>query len=189
MSEVATAHIQVPVDPDDLTQGSIDIALFDVQSTNVARIGYDESAKVCVVQFRNGSCYRIADFPPELWAVFQSAASKGSFFHRNIRTQFAESTSRLEAAPQPCAPPKRIEAFTKDHPECRDDEVYLGNYTHAESQRINWRTKRAGFQAYYPDGTPYPNQVREGVQPYFVKEAEWTQGALIVPAESTEPTT
>ena len=65
-----------------------------------------------------------------------------------------------------------FKAFPYTHPECKEDEVYLGNFSDYDANTIGWKTKREGVNAYKVDGTPYPYQEDYGVNPYFVKIEE-----------------
>jgi hypothetical protein len=67
---------------------------------------------------------------------------------------------------------------TAHHPECGDDEVFLGNCDDKSFERIRWRTKRKGVVAYMADGTPWSERGAVGF-PVFVQKAE-------LPAERLE---
>ena len=64
--------------------------MFDVDSSNVRRMGYDEDAAVLYVTFYNKKTgaedtYWYAGVSPETWAAFWEAPSKGQFIWQNIR--------------------------------------------------------------------------------------------------------
>lgn len=42
------------------------------------------------------------------------------------------------------------------HPEKREDEFYLGNFTREEFSSVGYKTKRAGFVGYDSSGNPIP---------------------------------
>jgi hypothetical protein len=76
-----------------------------------------------------------------------------------------------------------FKAFQYTHPECQEDEVYLGNFTYSEAMNISWKTKRAGVQSYKADGTEFPYQEYHGVKPYFVEIEEvmkYNNGELLI---------
>lgn len=66
-----------------------------------------------------------------------------------------------------------IMGFSYDHPECREGEIYLGNFTHEDAKKIGLKTKRAGCLSYCADGKPYPFQNEHGVLPYFCNVDEF----------------
>ena len=60
------------------------------KSSNVGWARYDSETQVLEIDFRNskgekGSTYNYAGFPPEAWALFQAAESKGKHFAFTIR--------------------------------------------------------------------------------------------------------
>lgn len=61
-------------------------------------------------------------------------------------------------------------SFSKKHPECREDEVFVSNVTESQYSDIGWRTKRRGNVAYGIDGKPIGDS-RE-IFPVFVKKKE-----------------
>lgn len=63
--------------------------------------------------------------------------------------------------------------FTTDHPECKEDEIYLGNFAPQEAANIGLRTKRRGVKSFCLDGSPYPMQAEHQVFPYFASKAEF----------------
>ena len=69
-----------------------------------------------------------------------------------------------------------MNAMTQNHPECGDEELYLGNFNVEDAKTIGWKSKRAGIQAYRSDGTPYPFQKEHGVKPYFANKKEVEDG-------------
>ena len=56
----------------------------------------------------------------------------------------------------------------KQHPEIREGEFYLGNFTEDGYSKIGWKTKRRGVHAYDIDGDP----IRCGTFPVFAKKSE-----------------
>jgi hypothetical protein len=59
-----------------------------VASSSLRSIGYDAATSTLEVEFRNGSVYRYANVPTELWARFRRAPSTGKFFQDHVRDQF-----------------------------------------------------------------------------------------------------
>lgn len=57
-----------------------------VQSTNLASVGYDPATATLEIEFRSGGVYQYNGVPKEVHAGLLNATSKGSYFHRNIRT-------------------------------------------------------------------------------------------------------
>ena len=45
--------------------------------------------KVLEITFKNGSKYKYDHVPPKVTKAFESASSKGAFFHEHIRSQYA----------------------------------------------------------------------------------------------------
>lgn len=63
------------------------------KSSNVGWARYDSETQVLEIDFRNAagekaSTYTYAGFPPEDWAAFQAAESKGKHFAYKIRPAF-----------------------------------------------------------------------------------------------------
>lgn len=56
-----------------------------VTSTNLQSVGYDASARILTIEFRNGSIYEFAGVPPEVHAELMEAKSHGKYFHSRIR--------------------------------------------------------------------------------------------------------
>jgi hypothetical protein len=59
-----------------------------VDSTSLRSVGYDAASLTLEVEFRNGSVYRYANVPSELWARLRRAESMGRFFQDHVRDQF-----------------------------------------------------------------------------------------------------
>ncbi len=57
-------------------------------SSNVSRIGYEESNSTLEVHFHNGSIYQYYDVPLTVWEGIKNAGSKGSYLHQNIKGQY-----------------------------------------------------------------------------------------------------
>lgn len=63
------------------------------ESSNVGWARYNSETQVLEIDFRNSkgekaSTYSYAEFPPEAWAAFQAAESKGRHFAFAIRPKY-----------------------------------------------------------------------------------------------------
>ena len=70
------------------TETARSIPLTPVQSSNLAAIGYDAEARELRVQFQSGHIYSYVEVPPETWAQFQAAESKGRFYGAEIKGKY-----------------------------------------------------------------------------------------------------
>ena len=59
--------------------------LTEIESSNIAAIGYDAASKRLRVQFKNGGLYEYPDVPAATHEAFMAAESKGSHFAKHIR--------------------------------------------------------------------------------------------------------
>lgn len=59
-----------------------------VDSSNVEAIGYDADAQELHVQFTSGGTYVYYEVPSSVFDAFMSAASKGSFLNREIKSVY-----------------------------------------------------------------------------------------------------
>ena len=59
-----------------------------VDSSNVEAIGYDGDAQELHVQFVSGGSYIYYEVPRDVFYAFMSAASKGSFLNREIKSVY-----------------------------------------------------------------------------------------------------
>ena len=58
---------------------------YNVDSSNVASIGYDDKSQTLEVTFHSGSTYQYFDVPSLVFENFRNAESKGKFLHRKIK--------------------------------------------------------------------------------------------------------
>jgi hypothetical protein len=58
------------------------------ESSNIARFGYDESAQVLKVEFKNGSVYDYFDIPKPVFEAMRNAPSKGQFLAQQIKGRY-----------------------------------------------------------------------------------------------------
>ena len=59
-----------------------------VDSSSLARLGYDAAERTLRVEFRNGGLYEYYDVPPHVWAALQAAASKGRYVNEEIKEAY-----------------------------------------------------------------------------------------------------
>ena len=59
-----------------------------VQSTSLAAVGYDATARTLDIEFRSGAIYRYREVPAAVFAELLQADSKGRYFAKRIRGQF-----------------------------------------------------------------------------------------------------
>jgi hypothetical protein len=59
-----------------------------VQSSNLAGIGYNRSARVLEIEFQSGAIYRYREVPAEIYEGLLSAESKGQYFIRHVRGRY-----------------------------------------------------------------------------------------------------
>ncbi len=56
-----------------------------VESSNLASVGYDSVISTLEIEFHNGRIYQYFAVPQEIYDGLMNAASKGSYFHNNIK--------------------------------------------------------------------------------------------------------
>ena len=65
------------------------ITMKSVNSTSLARVGYDANYSILKVQFKNsGEYYIYYDVPQSTYTALLNAESIGSYFYYNIRTSY-----------------------------------------------------------------------------------------------------
>ena len=72
--------------------------MFDVESSNLAAIGYDPETEVLRVRFKTGGEYEYADVPRETAKSFKTADSVGKFFFSEIKNEF--ESKKVEVEPE-----------------------------------------------------------------------------------------
>jgi hypothetical protein len=60
----------------------------NVQSSNLVSVGYLPENKILEVEFKGGTIYQFDQVPPEVWAEFQKAPSKGQWFAAEIKNRY-----------------------------------------------------------------------------------------------------
>ena len=59
-----------------------------VESTTLARVGYDEAEGLLQLEFCSGAVYHYFGVPPAVHRALLGAPSKGRYFHHAIRGRF-----------------------------------------------------------------------------------------------------
>ena len=65
--------------------------MINVDSSNVAAVGYDEESTTLQVEFNNGSAYQYFDVPEHLFNGLWDADSVGGFLAANIKGSYRYS--------------------------------------------------------------------------------------------------
>jgi hypothetical protein len=55
------------------------------ESSNVTRFAYDDTNRILIVEFNNGTTYNYFDVPETIFQQMQSASSKGQFLARSVK--------------------------------------------------------------------------------------------------------
>ncbi|WP_299082971.1 KTSC domain-containing protein [uncultured Ruegeria sp.] len=62
--------------------------MHQVDSSNVAAIGYDDGSETLQVEFNSGATYQYFDVPEHIFDAMLESTSKGQFLHQNIKGAF-----------------------------------------------------------------------------------------------------
>lgn len=62
---------------------------FPVQSSNLQSVGYDESASILEIEFKDSAVYHYLAVPKQIFQGLMSARSKGSYLHQFIKDVFS----------------------------------------------------------------------------------------------------
>ena len=77
------------------------ITLQNVESSNLAAIGFDEARSDLYVRFKGRTLLFVyAGVPKELFESFQAAPSKGIFFAREIKPKFSHRVITVDPTPE-----------------------------------------------------------------------------------------
>ncbi|CCH49338.1 KTSC domain-containing protein [Pseudodesulfovibrio piezophilus] len=57
----------------------------NVESSNLAAVGYDEDSSTMQVEFNNGSIYQYFDVPEHVFEELRDADSVGRYFNANVK--------------------------------------------------------------------------------------------------------
>jgi hypothetical protein len=63
----------------------------DLVSSYLASADYDEETSTMTITFKNGASFAYANVPKATFEALIASPSHGSFFHRQIRSQFVGS--------------------------------------------------------------------------------------------------
>ena len=58
---------------------------FTANSKFIQSAGYDDQTLILGIRFKSGEVWNYGDVPVEVWNSFKAAASKGSYFHSQIK--------------------------------------------------------------------------------------------------------
>lgn len=76
-----------------------------VESTTLTAVAYDEAQQLLLLEFRSRAIYQYFGVPAAVHHALLEAPSKGSYFHRFIRSRFPYSlTAHGQVVPRPGAP-------------------------------------------------------------------------------------
>ena len=64
--------------------------MIDVSSSNILRIGYDESTALLIIEFKDGSSYEYYDVPQYEYDGLMIAESHGKYAHQNIYKKYRQ---------------------------------------------------------------------------------------------------
>lgn len=65
--------------------------MINVDSSNVAAVGYDENSSTLQIEFNNGSMYQYFDVPENLFEGLRDADSVGGYLAANIKGAYRYS--------------------------------------------------------------------------------------------------
>ncbi len=64
------------------------IQMQPVESSNILEVGYDQDGEVLYITFKSGDTYTYDIVPFDVYQSLMDAESIGSYFHKNIRTNY-----------------------------------------------------------------------------------------------------
>jgi len=59
-----------------------------VRSSNICSVGYESETRTMEVEFHSSGIYQYAGVPETVYQGFMRAASKGSYFHDQIKDRY-----------------------------------------------------------------------------------------------------
>ena len=65
--------------------------MIQVDSSNIAAVGYDVGSSTLQVEFNNGTAYQYFDVPEHIFEGLRDSDSVGSFLHANIKGNYRYS--------------------------------------------------------------------------------------------------
>ena len=63
--------------------------MIPVRSSNIASVGYESGT--LHIRFHSGGLYRYSNVPASVYQGLMSAASKGRYFHANIKGRYGDT--------------------------------------------------------------------------------------------------
>jgi hypothetical protein len=84
-------HLELPMNaPTTATKAGLILALIQVNSSQLNALGYDADTNTLAIRFPGrgdnpGAVYHYSNVPPDVYAAFMAAESKGKFFLANIK--------------------------------------------------------------------------------------------------------
>lgn len=72
-----------------------DIKMYEVDSSNIDAIGWDEKTGTLEIKFHSGATYQYFPILKEIWDQFLNSASKGSYFIKQIRNTPGINATKL----------------------------------------------------------------------------------------------
>jgi len=82
--------MEVMVVEQEIIAGKIDVnfEMNEVESSNIARIGYNAERQILAIDFKNNTSYQYMRVPPELNKELMESPSKGTFLQSFIKGKF-----------------------------------------------------------------------------------------------------
>ena len=65
--------------------------MYNVDSSNVAAVGYEEDSQTLQVAFNNGSTYQYFDVPQAIFEGLLGASSVGQYLNQNVKGAYRYS--------------------------------------------------------------------------------------------------
>lgn len=66
------------------------VVMQPVNSSNIARAGYDPETQTLTIDFHSGRSYRYANVAEEVYRSLLDAPSAGKYFNQHIKDSYAE---------------------------------------------------------------------------------------------------
>lgn len=65
------------------------VETLNVSSSHIESVSYDSETREMTITFADGGEYGYSNVPPETFAGFREAPSKGQFFHRAVKNKYS----------------------------------------------------------------------------------------------------
>ena len=98
-SAVAKPVVRLPKGVSWVTLPLKTITMYEVNSSNVELIGYDEETSTLYVKFHSGDMYEYDNVPQQIWNGLRDADSKGSYVHWFLKINDSDYTYRKVSVP------------------------------------------------------------------------------------------